>query len=112
MAVPDTTRPRDSRASMCVLLFFLVLTGPLRHSHGVMHHKYSHIRVVLREIDFPLKIYQERSLNQKQKWLLHQQRAERDGRAAQIKREEMERLMRQQEEQLQERRAAAAKQGN
>ena len=74
-----------------------------------MHHKFSHIRVVLREIDFPLRIYQQRSLNQKKKWLRHQHRAENDAQAAKAKRDEMERLMRQQEEQSVSRRAAAAK---
>lgn len=64
-----------------------------------MHHKYSHIRVVLREIDFPLKIYQQKSLNQKKKWLMHQQRADQDGKAAKAKREEMERLLQQEQEQ-------------
>jgi len=81
-----------------------------RGRHGIMHHKYSHIRVVLREIDFPLRIYQQKSLNQKKKWLYHQQRAESDARAAMVKREELERLEKQQEAQLQERKAAASKQ--
>ena len=71
-----------------------------------MHHKFSHIRAVLREIDFPLKIYQAKSLNQKKKWLAHQHRAERDAQAAKAKREETERLLKQQEQQLQERKAA------
>ena len=74
-----------------------------------MHHKFSHIRVVLREIDFPLKIYQQKSLNQKRKWLLHQKRAEQDARAAKAKRDEMERLMAQQEAQVAERKAASQK---
>eukprot|EP00934_Nitzschia_sp_Nitz4_P001791 Nitzschia sp. Nitz4//scaffold12_size214221//186598//187443//NITZ4_001531-RA/size214221-augustus-gene-0.13-mRNA-1//1//CDS//3329535113//1791//frame0 len=73
---------------------------------GVLHHKFSHIRVVLREIDFPLRIYQQTSLNQKKKWLMHQQRADRDAQAAKARREEMERLEKQQEEQLQARKAA------
>lgn len=81
-----------------------------RGRHGIMHHKFSHIRVVLREIDFPLRIYQQKSLNQKKKWLYHQQRAENDARAAMSKREELERLEKQQEAQLQERKAAASKQ--
>lgn len=79
------------------------------NSHGIMHHKFSHIRVVLREIDFPLKIYQQKTLNQKKKWLLHQQRAEQDGKAAMAKRQELEQLMKQQEAQEQERKAAAKK---
>eukprot|EP00339_Tiarina_fusa_P011028 CAMPEP_0117016340 /NCGR_PEP_ID=MMETSP0472-20121206/12894_1 /TAXON_ID=693140 ORGANISM="Tiarina fusus, Strain LIS" /NCGR_SAMPLE_ID=MMETSP0472 /ASSEMBLY_ACC=CAM_ASM_000603 /LENGTH=242 /DNA_ID=CAMNT_0004720359 /DNA_START=138 /DNA_END=866 /DNA_ORIENTATION=+ len=73
---------------------------------GIMHHKYSHIRAVLREIDFPLKIYQAHSLNQKKKWLLHQQRAKQDAQAAKAKREEAERLLKQQEQQREERKAA------
>lgn len=77
--------------------------------HGIMHHKFSHIRVVLREIDFPLKIYQQKTLNQKKKWLMHQKRAEQDGQAAMAKRKELERLMKQQEAQQQERKAASKK---
>jgi hypothetical protein len=93
-----------------VLDSFLRIFLPLViYSHGVMHHKFSHIRVVLREIDFPLKIYQQKSLNQKKKWLMHQKRAEQDARAAKTKRDEMERLMAQQEAQLQERKAASTK---
>jgi hypothetical protein len=76
-----------------------------------MHHKFSHIRVILREIDFPLKIYQQKSMNQKKKWLLHQRRAEQDAQAAKVKRDEMERLTKQQEAQLQERKAASQKKG-
>ncbi|KAG7347284.1 50S ribosomal protein L22 [Nitzschia inconspicua] len=79
-----------------------------RGRHGIMHHKFSHIRVVLREIDFPLKIYQQKSMNQKKKWLMHQKRAEQDGQAASAKRQEMERLMKKQQEQERERKAAAA----
>uniref|UniRef100_A0A6V0D6B5 50S ribosomal protein L22, chloroplastic n=1 Tax=Pseudo-nitzschia australis TaxID=44445 RepID=A0A6V0D6B5_9STRA len=81
-----------------------------RGRHGVMHHKFSHIRVVLREIDFPLRIYQQTSLNQKKKWMYHQQRAENDARAAMAKREELERLEKQQQAQLEERKKAASKQ--
>lgn len=73
-----------------------------------MHHKFSNIRVVLREIDFPLRIYQQKSLNQKKKWLMHQQRAEQDAKAAKAKREEMKRLEKQEEEQRLERKAAQA----
>jgi hypothetical protein len=74
-----------------------------------MHHKYSHFRVVLREIDFKLKIYQQKSMNQKQKWLMHQARAGRDAEKAKAEREEVQRLMKQQEEQLRERKAAEKK---
>lgn len=36
---------------------------------GKMHRRFSHARVVLREIDFPLKIMQCTSLNQRNKWV-------------------------------------------
>mgnify|MGYP003334886357 CR=1 FL=1 len=74
-----------------------------------MHHKFSHIRVVLREIDFPLRIYQQTSLNQKKKWMLHQKRAEQDAQAVRIKRDELDRLTKQQEAQLKERKRTASK---
>lgn len=80
-----------------------------RGRHGIMHHKFSHIRVVLREIDFPLRIYQQKSLNQKKKWMLHQKRAEQDAQAVWIKRDELDRLTKQQEAQLKERKLAASK---
>lgn len=67
---------------------------------GNMVHKFANIRVVLREIDFPLRIYQQTSLNQKKKWLKHQQRAEQDARAAKAKRDEILRLEKEQQEQL------------
>jgi len=81
-----------------------------RGRHGIMHHKHSHISLVLREIDFPLRIYQQKSLNQKKKWMFHQQRANKDAEAAKTKREELDRLLKQQEAQLEERKAAARKQ--
>lgn len=68
---------------------------------GRMEHKHAHMRVVLREIDFKLRIYQAPTLNQKKKWFLLQQQAERDGARAQAEREEIARL---------EREAAAKKQ--
>jgi hypothetical protein len=77
-------------------------------SHGVMHHKFSHIRVVLREIDFPLRIYQQKSFNQKKKWMFHQQRAAKNAQAAKAKREEIDRLTKQQQDQLQARKDVAA----
>jgi len=70
-----------------------------RGRHGVMHHKFSHIRVVLREIDFPLRILQQPSLNQKKKLLAHQHRAQTDYEHSKAKRDEMLRLMKEQETQ-------------
>jgi hypothetical protein len=84
-----------------------VSISPTAHFRsGVMHHKFSNIRVVLREIDFPLRIYQQKSLNQKKKWLMQQRRAEQDATLARSKRDEVKRLEKQQEEQLLERKAA------
>ena len=74
-----------------------------------MHHRYAHMRVVLREIDFKLKIYQAPSLNQKKKWLQHQIRAEREYDHAQAEREEMEKLKREEEEQAAARKKADKK---
>lgn len=57
-----------------------------------MHHRYSHMRVVLREIDFPLKIYQAKTVGQKKKWIQLQLAAQQDAEKAQTEREELERL--------------------
>jgi len=40
-----------------------------RGRSGKMHRRFSHVRVVLREIDFPLKILQCTSINQREKWV-------------------------------------------
>ena len=62
---------------------------------GRLEHKHSHLRVVLREIDFKLRIYQARSVNQKKKWFLLQQQAGRDSDRALAERQEVERLEKQ-----------------
>jgi hypothetical protein len=64
-----------------------------------MHHRFSHMRVVLREIDFKLKMYQARSLNQKKKWIQRQLKAEEDASRVQKEREELEMLQQQAREQ-------------
>jgi len=74
-----------------------------------MHHRFSNIRVVLREIDFPLRIYQQSSKNQKKKWLMRQQRADNDAAVARSKRDELRRLEKQQEDQLKERKATQSR---
>jgi large subunit ribosomal protein L22 len=61
---------------------------------GRKEHRHAHFRVVLREIDFRLRIYQAPTLNQKKKWFLLQQRADREGARAQAEREEIARLER------------------
>ena len=48
--------------------------------------------MVLREIDFPLRIYQSKTLNQKRKWIERQLRAQKDAEAAKAEREELARL--------------------
>ena len=65
-----------------------------RGRHGLMEHKHSHMRVVLREIDFKLRIYQAPSINQKKKLFMMQQEAEQDGARAKAEREELARLER------------------
>ena len=64
---------------------------------GRKERKHSHMRVVLREIDFPLKIYQARTLAQKRRWYLMQMKAEQDSARAAAEREEIERLEREAE---------------
>lgn len=65
-----------------------------RGRQGIMHHKFSHMRVVLREIDFPLKIYMARTLNEKRTWIEHQVEAQAEYERAKAKREELESLER------------------
>jgi len=69
-----------------------------RHSAGVMHHRYSHMRVVLREIDFKLKIYQAPTINQKKRWIQRQLKADEDASRIQKEREELELLQKQAEQ--------------
>jgi large subunit ribosomal protein L22 len=65
-----------------------------RGRYGRMERKHSHFRVVLREIDFKLKLVQAPTVNQKKKWFQLQQQAERDGAQAKAERDEMARLER------------------
>ena len=65
-----------------------------RGRSGRMERKHAHFRVVLREIDFALKIHQAPTVNQKKQWFLLQQQAEKDGARATAEREEMARLER------------------
>ena len=64
----------------------------IMYSAGVMHHRYSHMRVVLREIDFKLKIYMAPTINRKKKWIQRQLRAEEDAARIQKEQEELEML--------------------
>jgi large subunit ribosomal protein L22 len=76
---------------------------------GRMEHRHAHMRVVLREIDFKLKVYQAPTLNQKKRWLERQMVAQRDGARAAAEREEMARLERQEAEAAAKASAAAKK---
>jgi large subunit ribosomal protein L22 len=64
---------------------------------GKMEHRYAHFRVVLREIDYKLRIYQAPSINQKKKWFVRQQEAAVDAQKAAVERAEMAELKRQAE---------------
>jgi large subunit ribosomal protein L22 len=59
---------------------------------GRMEHKFSHFRVVLREIDFKLRIYQAPTLGQKKRWFIRQQQAESEYAKAKAERDEISRL--------------------
>ena len=65
---------------------------------GKMEHRFAHFRVVLREIDFKLRIYQARSLNQKKKWFRRQQHAAEEYHKSQVLRDELDDLRRQEAE--------------
>lgn len=59
---------------------------------GKMTREHSHMRVVLREIDFKLRVYQQRAINQKKKWLQLQMLAETEAEVAMAERREVQRL--------------------
>ena len=61
-------------------------------SRGIMHHRFSHIRLVLREIDFPTKLLQAESINAKRKWLGLLQIAREDAEKASIEQDELAEL--------------------
>jgi large subunit ribosomal protein L22 len=65
-----------------------------RGRSGRMEHKHSHMRLVLREVDFKLRLYQAPSVNQKKKVFTLQQQAERDSTRAKAERDELSRLER------------------
>ena len=72
---------------------------------GRMHRRFSHVRLVLREIDFPLKIATTKTLAGKQKWLDRMKLAEAEAKIAQEKRDELEALEKEAEEQRKKREA-------
>jgi len=69
-----------------------------RGKSGVLKHRYSHVRLTLREIDFPLKIITSESLNQKKRWYAKMKLAELDAEETRKEREEFKELERQAQE--------------
>lgn len=63
-----------------------------RGRNGKKLRRFSHFRVVIREIDFPLKIAQCPTVHGKRKWLERMKVAEADAAIAAERREETERL--------------------
>lgn len=63
-----------------------------RGRSGVKHRRHSHIRLVLREIDFPTKLLQAESVNQKRKWLGLLRTARDEYERATVEREELAEL--------------------
>lgn len=61
-------------------------------SSGKKSRRHSHIRLVLREIDFPTKLLQATSVNQKRKWLEALKSAREDYDKATVEREELAEL--------------------
>lgn len=62
---------------------------------GVKHRRHAHMRVVLREIDFNLKIAQAETKSQKQKWIMLWRMAMLEEKEARKERDEMEELEKQ-----------------
>ncbi|KAL3806425.1 hypothetical protein ACHAXA_009623 [Cyclostephanos tholiformis] len=63
-----------------------------RGRSGKKHRRHSHIRLVLREIDFPTKLLQATSVNQKRKWLEALKSAREDYEKASVERKELAEL--------------------
>jgi large subunit ribosomal protein L22 len=59
---------------------------------GLKCRQHSHIRIVLREIDFKLKIYQAKTLTEKKRWVALRQRAETEYAKVAAEREEIKNL--------------------
>jgi len=95
--IRDGLQPSQLEVAECFATKGTPLKRIMYHGRGRagrMEHQHAHMRVVLREIDFKLKIYQAPTINQKKKWFMLQQQAERDGARARAEREEVERLER------------------
>lgn len=64
---------------------------------GKMYRRFTHIRIVLREIDFPLKIMQCTSINQRNQWVKKMELAKTEVEEYQVEKEEIEALEREAE---------------
>jgi hypothetical protein len=62
------------------------------NSSGKKRRRFSHIRLVLREIDFPTKILQAETVNQKRRWLGRLAVAREDYEKARIEKDELAEL--------------------
>ena len=60
-----------------------------RGRSGIKRRRHSHIRLVLREIDYDLKIVQAKSLRERKQWYMRKMEAEEDKKIANAEREEM-----------------------
>lgn len=60
-----------------------------RGRSGIKRRRHSHIRLVLREIDFDLKILQAKSMNERKEWFVKKLASEEDKKIAEAEREEL-----------------------
>jgi len=65
-----------------------------RGRSGKKLRRFSHARCVLREIDFPLKLIQSKTFNQREKWLKKMEQATNESELSRIERDEIEELER------------------
>jgi len=93
--VQDGLQPSELEVAEC----FATKGTPLkriktiaRGRFGRVERKHCHFRVVLREIDFKLRIFLAKSISGKKKWFELQQCAEKEGLKAREEREELKRL--------------------
>jgi len=63
-----------------------------RGRHGKKYHRFSHLNLKLREIDFELKVAQAPNLNQKKKWFALYHAAKQDAEEAKAERDEIKKL--------------------
>jgi ribosomal protein L22 len=59
---------------------------------GILHHKYSHMRVVLRQIDFAMKIFLAKTPQEKERWIQRYIVSQKEYELAKAKREEIQSL--------------------